>query len=67
MQLEGKLVKVRFKNEVNSYTIADFETDEELTTIVGYLPVINEGDTLKLIGKLEWKNLEWIKIKLSLF
>lgn len=28
-----------------------FETDEEELTIVGYLPFINAGDTLKLVGK----------------
>lgn len=31
--------------------MATFETDEEELTIVGYLPFINAGDTLKLIGK----------------
>ena len=51
MEITGEIVDIRYRNEVNSYTIADFETDEELTTIVGYLPFINEGDTLKLIGK----------------
>ena len=40
-----------YKNEINSYTIAEFETDEEATTIVGYLPFINSGDTIKAIGK----------------
>ena len=42
---------IRYQNEINSYTIADFETDEEEFTVVGYLPFINSGDTLKLIGK----------------
>ena len=53
MQLEGRLTKIRYKNEVNSYTVADFETvDKEDITVVGYLPFANEGDELVLIGDI---------------
>ena len=53
MQLEGKLIKIRYKNESNSYTVADFETiDNEDITVVGYLPFVNEGDKLILIGEI---------------
>ena len=51
MEITGEVLDVRYKNEVNSYTIADFETEDEITTVVGYLPFINCGDTLKLVGK----------------
>lgn len=51
MEITGEILTIIYKNEVNSYTVAEFETDEEITTIVGYLPFINVGDTLKLIGK----------------
>ncbi len=51
MEIKGEIKDIIYKNEINSYTIADFETDEEETTIVGYLPFVNPGDTLKLIGK----------------
>ena len=51
MEIIGEVQGIIYKNEINSYTIAEFETDEESTTIVGYLPFINEGDTLKLTGK----------------
>ena len=51
MEITGEIKDIIYKNEINSYTIADFETDEEETTIVGYLPFVNPGDTLKLIGK----------------
>lgn len=50
MEIKGQISEIIYQNEVNSYTIAEFETDEELTTIVGYLPFINKGDSLKLIG-----------------
>ena len=51
MEITGEIRDIIYKNEINSYTIAEFETDEEITTVVGYLPFINSGDTLKLIGK----------------
>ena len=51
MEITGEIREIIYKNEINSYTIAEFETDEEITTVVGYLPFINTGDTLKLIGK----------------
>ena len=52
MELAGEIKEIIYQNEVNSYTVAEFETDEEEITIVGYLPFINVGDTLKLTGKI---------------
>lgn len=51
MEIEGVITDIIYQNEVNSYLIAEFEMEDEITTIVGYLPFINIGDTLKLIGK----------------
>lgn len=51
MEIIGQIEDIIYKNEINSYTIAEFETEEETTTVVGYLPFVNPGDTLKLIGK----------------
>ena len=51
MEIEGVVTDIIYQNEVNSYLIAEFEMEDEITTIVGYLPFINSGDTLKLIGK----------------
>lgn len=51
LELKGELAEIIYQNEVNSYTVATLETDEEEFTIVGYLPFINIGDTLKLIGR----------------
>ena len=51
MEITGEISAIIYRNEVNSYTIADFEMEEEETTIVGYLPFVNVGDTLKAIGK----------------
>ncbi len=51
MELIGELAEIIYKNDINSYTIALLETDEEIFTVVGYLPFINIGDNLKLTGK----------------
>ncbi len=51
MEITGEIKDIIYKSEINSYTIAEFETDDESTTVVGYLPFVNSGDTLKLIGK----------------
>ena len=53
MQLEGQVIDIIYKNEINSYTVALFLTNEhEETTIVGYLPFINKGDNIKIIGQI---------------
>lgn len=52
MELEGEVKDIIYKNELNSYCIAVFETKSEEITIVGYLPFINIGDTLKVVGKI---------------
>lgn len=51
MEIEGQISEIIYQNEVNSYTVAVIETEEESVTIVGYLPFINIGDNLKLFGK----------------
>ena len=51
MENIGEIQSIIYQNEVNGYTIAEFEGEEEETTVVGYLPFIHEGDSLKLFGK----------------
>ena len=50
MELVGEVGDIIYYNETNSYMIAEFETEEEQTTMVGYLPFIASGDNLKIIG-----------------
>ena len=59
MELEGIIEAIIYKNEINSYTIAKMvlnEPNEDIQdteiTIVGYMPFVVEGDTLKINGKL---------------
>ena len=51
MEIKGEITDIIYQNDVNSYTIAVFETEEEETTIVGYLPFVKSGDTLRVEGK----------------
>ncbi len=51
MELKGEIKEIIYRNEVNSYMIAVLETEkQEETTVVGYLPFIEKGDSLKLVG-----------------
>ena len=50
-QIEGILAEIIYQNEINSYVVGILETEKEEITVVGYLPFINKGDTLKLTGK----------------
>ena len=51
MELKGEIKEIIFQNEINSYTIAVMDTEFEELTVVGYLPFITIGDSLKLEGK----------------
>ena len=50
MELEGEIEDIIYQNEINSYTIARLETADEEITIVGYLPFVSKGDTIKVTG-----------------
>lgn len=50
-ELEGQVIDIIYQNELNSYTIAVFDTEDDEITIVGYLPFVNPGDTLKISGR----------------
>ena len=50
-EIEGVLAEIIYQNEVNSYLVGVLETEEEQFTVVGYLPFIKKGDTLKITGK----------------
>lgn len=81
MELQGEVIEIIYKNELNSYCIAVLKLDKDIInknksnsnlseqidivgniaeiytnldnemTIVGYLPFVNIGDTLKVVGK----------------
>ena len=51
MELTGEIESIIYQNEMNSYLIAIFDTEQGEVTIVGYMPFVGEGDTLKVTGK----------------
>ena len=51
MEIEGQITEIIYQNETNCYTVAEFAMESETTIVVGYLPFINKGDSLKLFGK----------------
>ena len=51
MEITGEIITIIYTNKINSYTVAEVETDEEIITVVGYLPFVDVGDTVKLVGK----------------
>lgn len=52
MTIEGIVEDIKYRNELNTYTVAVLSTSDGEITIVGYIPVINVGETLKVEG--EW-------------
>ena len=52
VELVGTIEDFIFQNDQNGYSIAVFETEDGvITTVVGYLPFVESGDYLKLVGK----------------
>ena len=52
LTLEGTVEDIIFRNELNSYTVASIDTPDGKATIVGYIPFINIGETVRVEG--EW-------------
>lgn len=52
MEIEGIVESIRFRNEENGYTVANFSTFDGSIVIVGKFLNINIGENLKLKGSL---------------
>jgi exodeoxyribonuclease V alpha subunit len=52
LTIEGIVEEIKFRNELNTYTVAILDTLDGKATIVGYIPIINIGETLRVEG--EW-------------
>ena len=55
-QLHGYIERITFHNTENGYTVAQLQPTKQtsLVCIVGYLPAIQPGETIRCEG--EWKN-----------
>ena len=52
IEMCGNVEDVRFHNEENGYTIAVLETPDNIITIVGNIPLIRKGETLRVKGTM---------------
>ena len=50
-EIQGIIEEIVFRNEVNGYTVLEIEGNKQQTTIVGYFPFINIGETIKVAGQ----------------
>ena len=54
VSIEGTIEEIIFQNEENGYVVAILETEDDVVTIVGVIPIINIGETLRIEGKWEY-------------
>ncbi len=52
VEISGVVDEIAYRNDENGFTVIDFYTDEEYFTVVGVLPEVTEGESLRLRG--EW-------------
>ena len=50
-KLEGSVEQIIYSNEENGYTVCDMSTEDDVVTVCGTMPMLNEGDTLCVYGK----------------
>lgn len=49
-RLEGDVESIVYRNDENGYTVVELDSDGELMTAVGNMPLIAVGETLSLLG-----------------
>ncbi len=50
VEISGVVDEITYRNEENGFSVVDFYTDDEYFTVVGVLPEISEGESLRLRG-----------------
>ncbi|WP_130805938.1 ATP-dependent RecD-like DNA helicase [Senegalia massiliensis] len=53
ISIKGSVEEIIFKNDSNGYIVAILETEDDIITIVGYIPILNIGETIKVEGNWE--------------
>jgi len=52
INIEGSVEKIIYFNDANGYTVCELLTrDDELTTLVGIMPFLAEGETIEAMGE----------------
>ncbi|MBA1334016.1 MAG: RecD-like DNA helicase YrrC [Firmicutes bacterium] len=52
LEFEGVISSIVYRNEENGYAVARFNCEGESITLVGYMPLVKEGESLRVRG--EW-------------
>ncbi|MFZ5968987.1 MAG: ATP-dependent RecD-like DNA helicase [Bacillota bacterium] len=50
VEIQGVLTEFIFRNESNGYVVAEVETEDNVVTVVGYMPIANQGETIAFTG-----------------
>ena len=51
-EIQGTIEDIVFRNEENGFTVLEIDCNDELTTVVGCIPVVQPGEYLRIFG--EW-------------
>ncbi len=52
IEIKGVVREIIFRNEDNGYVVAGIDTKEEDVVVVGYIPIINVGETMAFTGSI---------------
>ena len=66
-EIEGLIENVIFSNEQNGYSVCELDTGEELVTVVGIMPYINAGESIRARGKWETHNAYGKQFKIEYY
>ena len=50
-EIKGTVERITYRNEGNSYTVAEVKADGKSQTVVGILPFLTEGDEAVFYGE----------------
>ncbi len=53
LEIEGVIENIVYKNEGNGYTVCEIDASGELVTLVGIMPFLAEGESIKALGRWE--------------
>jgi len=67
--LEGTIERVTYQNEDNGYSVCEMSISDsdDYITVVGIMPYITEGETVKVSGKWETHNTYGVQFKVTAY
>jgi len=51
MEIQGTIEEIIFRNDDNGYSIVTVADQEQIHIVVGYMPVVSEGEMMRFIGE----------------